>query len=150
MYDPLSPLSDSAVYSDPPLMMMQLRLYLSQMTPMLPLSSLIWGTLSSQSMRATSMKGLYIMQCIKDYLRCSLYSYNVTSRVLQMRCTSMLVLTVHWMVLIFKILTCMHSTLIYRTFNHIGLAAYQLFILLTTENYPVSVIWCCDQSLLHN
>ena len=26
---------------------------------------------------------------------------------------------------------------IHRTFNHIGVAAYQLFILLTTENYPV-------------
>ena len=25
-----------------------------------------------------------------------------------------------------------------RTFNNVGVAAYQLFILLTTENYPVS------------
>lgn len=30
----------------------------------------------------------------------------------------------------------------HRTFNHIGTAMYQLFILLTTENYPVSIYLC--------
>lgn len=26
----------------------------------------------------------------------------------------------------------------HRTFDHVGIASYQLFILLTTENFPVS------------